>query len=97
MTPGDQASFELNMPPLVKAAAALTLLLAAYGLVMALPILLTGLFVGPHVLVAGALHAALGRHSDPGMDALTASQALGKVALNRGVRKRVGGDLPSPS
>jgi hypothetical protein len=49
-----------DMPPGVKVAATLTFLLAAYGGAISLPICATGLFVGPHILITGVVHAILG-------------------------------------
>jgi hypothetical protein len=48
------------VPPQVWGAATLTLILASYAVVFAVPLCITGSFVGWHILVPGLVHAILG-------------------------------------
>lgn len=47
-------------PPHVWGAAVLTMILALYAEAMAVPLCISGAFVGPHILIPGVVHAILG-------------------------------------
>jgi hypothetical protein len=48
------------MPPQVRRAASLTLILALYALGISSPTCLVGSFVGPHILIPALVHAIVG-------------------------------------
>jgi hypothetical protein len=54
------AESKTGMPRPVRLAATLAECLAAYGILMAPPGILVGMFVGPHILVPALVHGALG-------------------------------------
>lgn len=55
----DSAAPEPELPIQVQTAASLTRFLAVYAAVMSVPLCLLGSFVGPEILIAGVMHAAI--------------------------------------